>query len=53
MDVEEILHIPQIAMIGALIKIWKPIAKNIWICVMSLVERVTRLAIENFLIYNC
>ena len=41
-----ILMIAQTAMIGALIIIWSPMARIIWICVMSLVVRVMRLGTE-------
>ena len=35
------------AMMGAFTMIWRPMATNSWIWVMSLVERVMRLAVEN------
>ena len=38
------------AMIGDLTMSCRPMVMNIWICVMSLVERVMRLAVENLLI---
>lgn len=40
----------QTAMMGALIMIIRPMAVVIWICVMSLVERVMRLEVENLFI---
>ena len=45
-----ILHMAHTAMIGDLTMSCRPMVMNIWICVMSLVERVMRLAVENLLI---
>ena len=45
-----ILHTAHTAMIGALTIIIRPMVMNIWICVMSLVERVISDAVENRLI---
>ena len=41
-----ILHTAHTAMIGALISIIRPMVTNIWICVMSFVERVMSDAVE-------
>src|SRR5699024_327566 len=49
-SVLDIRKIAQEAIIGARINICKPITKNTWICVISFVERVIRLALENPLI---
>ena len=45
-----ILQTAHTAMIGDLTMSCRPMVMNIWICVMSLVERVMRLAVENLLI---
>ena len=45
-----ILQMAHTAMIGDLTIIMRPMVMNIWICVMSLVERVMSDAVENLLI---
>ena len=46
----EIFTIAQTAKIGALISTCRPITTIVWICVISFVERVIKLAVENLLI---